>query len=404
MKTRNSPKGRLLVGQSGGCTAVINKSLLGVIDAARASRSISDIWGLLHGIEGLLNEEFIDLRAQPLSLLKKIGELPSSVLGSARRKLVSGDEIRILEILKKHNIRYLLLIGGNDTADTILRVATVAETQGYDLKVIHIPKTIDNDLMETDHCPGYGSVARFAAITTQEAGLDTKSMKRVDPVKIIELMGRNSGWIVAASALLKKSESDPPHLLLVPEKPFHEAEFMGRVEAILTKVGYCIIVISETIRDVGGNRIGKRLGGITQDSFGHQYVEGAANFLAMLVEDKLKIRARFDKPGTIQRMSMSYVSTVDQEEAYNAGVYGVRWAVKGISKVMVSFVREPGKYRIEYKPVSLGKIPNRERYLPKSFLNKSKDMITGPFRDYALPLIGQKLPDFSTLQIISPKS
>jgi ATP-dependent phosphofructokinase / diphosphate-dependent phosphofructokinase len=252
--------------------------------------------------------------------------------------------------------------------------------------------------METDHCPGYGSVARFAAITTQEAALDTKAMKNVDPVKIIELMGRNSGWIVAASALLKKSPADAPHILLIPEVPFDETAFIKKTEAILQSVGYCIIVISETIRDYGGNRIGRKTEGVTADPFGHRYVEGASARLASILEKRLKVRARFDKPGTIQRMSMAYISEVDQKEAYQAGVHAVKWALQGMTQIMVGFERASGgKYAIRYKPVPLEKIPNNERDLPASFFDKKKGMITPAFVEYALPLLGKNLPDFPSL-------
>ncbi|MDD5217580.1 MAG: diphosphate--fructose-6-phosphate 1-phosphotransferase [Candidatus Omnitrophica bacterium] len=393
-----SLKGKVLVGQSGGCTAVINQSLAGVVDAARLSKNATHIWGSLYGVTGLLNGNLIDLKAQPRALLQSVCLLPSAALGSARYKLAPGEEHQILKNLREWNVRYLFLVGGNDTADTILRIAKAAEKADYDLRALHVPKTIDNDLMETDHCPGYGSVARFAAITTQEAGLDTKAMRFVDPVKIIELMGRNSGWIVAAAALLKRTESDPPHLMCIPEVPFQEGDFIGRVDKILRRVGYCVVVISETIRDARGNRIGARKDGITQDSFGHQYVEGASGYLARLVEKTLKVRARYDKPGTIQRMSMSYISKVDQEEAYQAGVHAVKWALKGISKRMVGFRRKAGKkYHIEYSPVPLEKIPHRERYFPAAFLSSDKTNVNTAFVKYAFPLVGGQLPQFPSL-------
>jgi 6-phosphofructokinase 1 len=229
-------------------------------------------------------------------------------------------------------------------------------------------------------------------------------MRHVDPVKIIELMGRNSGWIVAASALLKRTEKDAPHLLLLPEVPFEEGKFLGDVESVLSRVGSCVVVISETIRDKDGVRMGTRKEGIIKDSFGHPYVEGAANHLARLVEERLKVRARFDKPGTIQRMSIPYISVTDQKEAFLAGRHAVEWAVKGISRVMVGFVRVPGKkYGIRYVPVSLERIPDRERYLPASFLNAQRNNVTPEFQRYALPLIGGKLPEFFGFKPLAPK-
>ncbi len=391
-------QGRAVVGQSGGCTAVINQSLAGVVEAARSCPAITGVLGARNGIEGILNGSFVDLRAQSSKLIRAIAQSPSAALGSSRYKLKPGDDLKIIANLRKLNIRYVFLIGGNDTANTSLQIARAAEKDHYEIRVIHIPKTIDNDLIETDHCPGYGSAARFAAITTQEAALDTQAMKNVDPVKIIELMGRNSGWIVAASALLKKSPADAPHILLIPEIPFDETAFIKKTEAVLQSVGYCIIVISETIRDYQGNRIGSKTEGITADPFGHKYVEGTAARLAAILEKNLGVRVRFDKPGTIQRMSMAYISEIDQKEAYQAGAHAVKWALRGMSKVMVGFQRKPiEKYVIDYQSVNLEKIPSRERDLPARFFDKKKGMITPAFVKYALPLLGKNLPEFPAL-------
>ena len=396
---RNQPlRGKAVIGQSGGCTAVINQSLAGVVAAACKSKYITSVLGSHNGIEGILNGSFIDLKSKPPKLMREVANSPSAALGSSRYKLQPGDDRRIVAKLRLLGVRYLFLIGGNDTANTSLRIARAAEKENYPLRVIHIPKTIDNDLLETDHCPGYGSVARFAAITTQEAALDTKAMKNVDPVKIIELMGRNSGWIVAASALLKTSPADAPHILLVPEVPFNETAFVKKTEAVLQSVGYCIIVISETIRDHGGNRIGRKTEGVTTDPFGHKYVEGTAARLAAILEKNLKVRARFDKPGTIQRMSMAYISEVDQKEAFQAGVHAVKWALAGKSAIMVGFERKiREKYAVGYRPIPLEKIPNQERYLPAEFFDAKKAMITPAFEKYALPLLGKNLPNFASL-------
>lgn len=396
---KNQPlQGKVVVGQSGGCTAVINQSLAGVVTAARGSKHITGILGSRNGIEGILKSSFIDLHTKSEKQMREVANSPSAALGSSRYKLLPGDDRKIVAKLRLEKVRYVFLIGGNDTANTSLRIARAAEKENYPLRVVHIPKTIDNDLMETDHCPGYGSVARFAAITTQEAALDTKAMKNVDPVKIIELMGRNSGWIVAASALLKKSPADAPHILLVPEVAFNETAFVKKTEAVLQSVGYCIIVISETIRDHGGNRIGRKTEGVTTDPFGHKYVEGTAARLAAILEKNLKVRARFDKPGTIQRMSMAYISETDQREAFQAGAHAVKWALQGMSGVMVGFERSPGeKYALRYRPVPLEKIPSKERYLPEAFFDAKKAMITPAFTKYALPLLGKDLPHFAAL-------
>ncbi len=398
-------KGKAIVAQSGGCTAVINQSLAGVVNTARQSPLITHVWGARYGVRGLLRGDFLDLKAQPPALLREIANLPSACLGSSRHKLASGEEHGILRNLRAWNVRYLFMIGGNDTAQTILRLSQAARMIEYDLRVLHIPKTIDNDLVETDHTPGYGSVARFVAVTTREAALDTQAMCHIDPVKIIEVMGRNSGWIVAAAALLKRRPSDAPHLLLIPEIPFDENRFIENVGRVLRKNGYCVIVMSETIRDRSGRRLGERRQGITRDPFGHQYVEGAAQYLARLVEERLRVRARYDKPGTIQRMSIPYVSGTDQQEAYQAGCHAVRCALRGISEVMVTLERVPGNrsYRIRYGTADLRKIPGRERYLPAAFFNEKKSMVTPAFIKYALPLLGDNLPRFPELRSLRIK-
>lgn len=396
---KNQPlQGKVVVGQSGGCTAVINQSLAGVVTAARGSKHITGILGSRNGIEGILKSSFIDLHTKSEKQMREVANSPSAALGSSRYKLRPGDEGKVLASLKKHDARFLFLIGGNDTANTSLRIAKAAEEVGYALRVIHIPKTIDNDLMETDHSPGYGSVARFAAVATREAALDTKAMKNVDPVKILEFMGRNSGWIVAASALLKNSMEDAPHILLVPEVAFDEKAFVRQVKETLSRVGYCVIAISETIRDAQGTRVGSKTEGVTADPFGHKYVEGTAARLASILERELKVRARFDKPGTIQRMSMPYISKTDQAEAYQAGTVAVKWAARGMSRVMVGFARKTGKkYSVQCLPVPLEKIPSREKLLPTAFFDKKKGMITPAFKKYALPLLGPNLPAFPSL-------
>lgn len=393
-------QGNAVAGQSGGCTAVINQSLAGIVEAARHEKRIANVWGLVHGIEGLFKGELLDLRAQSSALLKRIAAQPSAALGSSRHKLREGEEFQAVKNLRRWNIRYLFLIGGNDTAQTVLRIARAAEKENYELRAAHIPKTIDNDLARTDHCPGYGSIARFAAVATQEAALDSRAMRRLDRVKIIELMGRNAGWIVAASALLKKDALRPPHLLYLPEIPFDETAFLRQTENVLAKAGYCVAVISETIRDKSGTRIGARREGVTQDPFGHPYVEGAAAHLARLVEQHLKVRARFDKPGTIARMSIPYVSPVDQKEACAAGAHAVKWALAGKSNFMVAFSRTRSRrYQIRYVPVPVEKIAGIERRFPASFLNSQKNGVNELFLKYALPLLGPRLPEYPTLKL-----
>ncbi len=387
-------KKRAVVFQSGGSTAVINQSLAGVIEEVRRSGKFSKLLGARFGVAGILNCDFVDLtgimnsrsRARHTSPL--LLSTPSSALGTCRLKLDSAGVGRILMNLKQEKIDTLFIIGGNDSADTGLRLSRTIQTIG-------IPKTIDNDLPGMDHAPGYGSVARFMAIATQEAALDTRAARTSDPIKIIETMGRNSGWIAAAASLGKRSEKDGPHLIYFPERQFDENQFLKDARRIYQKYGWALIVISETIRDKTGRRIGNAKKVVARDKFGHPYVEGAAQYLCSLLESKLKVRARFDKPGTIQRMSMEYISVTDQKEAYQCGVQGVALALQGKTGVIVSMKRISNRpYKISYGFVPMEIIANREKKLPDSFINREGNFVTKAFRDYALPLIGGALPEY----------
>ncbi len=391
--------GNAIVGQSGGCTPVINCSLAGVIDAVTKHSCIKKLYGMWNGVVGLLNENFTDLSHQDKDLVKQLYTTPSAALGSCRYKLNDEDTKKILRILEKNDIHYMYLIGGNDTAETTLKIAGYAEAVGYPLRTIAVPKTIDNDLPFTDHCPGYGSCARFIAQTVQEAGRDTQAMKLVDPFKVIEVMGRNSGWLVAAAALGKCRDEDAPHLLYFPERPFSTDQFLSDVRDAYYKFGYAVIVVSETIRDKDGARIGAKRDGILYDSFGHAYVEGAAQALCRMIEQEFKQRARFDKPGTIQRMSMAYISPVDQKEAFEVGRTAVDISVEGKSGVMVTILRKEGAlYEVEYGDVPVENIAAVEHYLPANFINDKGNFVTDDFISYAKPLIGGPLPVFARIQ------
>jgi 6-phosphofructokinase 1 len=390
-------KPNLIVGQSGGCTPVINQTLAGIIEESKKQKSIGKVFGMRNGIVGLLKDQVIDLTLLNKKTTDALKQTPSSALGSCRHKLSDAECAMILKKIKKHHIRYFLLIGGNDTAMTTVRVAEYAREHGYDLYAIAVPKTIDNDLPFMDHTPGYGSAATFVACTTQEAGKDTEAMRLVDPIKIIEFMGRNSGWLVAASALGKRGPKDAPHLIYFPEHAFDTHQFLSDVERVYKKIGYCVAVISETIRDKNGRRIGERSFGITKDSFGHQYLDSAAARLTEMVEKKLGVRARYEKPGSIQRMSMNYISPVDQREAFRVGQKAVQLALKGHSEVMVTLERRSQKpYRFGMSYVDAKKIAGVEKYLPKSFINKEHNFVTKAFINYASPLVGP-LPDFVRL-------
>lgn len=391
--------GNLIIGQSGGATAVINASLVGAVQAAFADQRIGAIYGMLHGIEGLLKEDLIDLRQQSVGIWQQLLHTPSAALGSCRYKLHDHDLERAIEILKRYDIRYMLYIGGNDSADTAHRLAEAAQQMGYDLSILSIPKTIDNDLPFTDHCPGYGSAARFIAQATQDSALNTISIPWHYPVKIIETMGRDAGWLTASSALGKRDESDPPHILLIPEQPFIANHFLAQVEEVYKKVGYVVVVAAETIRDDQGQTLGS-VGQVGVDAFQHPLLSGAAQYLVDLVKRELKLRARFDKPGDLQRMSSAHISVTDRDEAYLVGKMGVHALLDDESDKMVTLIRhdEP-TYHCITGLAELDKVANVQRLLPDSYLNQNKTMVTPAFYAYALPLIGGPLTQHTRLNV-----
>ncbi len=390
----------LIIGQSGGATAVINASLVGAVEAALADARIDGIYGMLHGIEGLLKDELIDLRRQPGDVWSRLLHTPSAALGSCRYKLQEGDAEQAIELLRRYDVHYLLYIGGNDSADTAHHLALTAQDMGYELQAISIPKTIDNDLPFTDHCPGYGSAARFIALATMDSSMNTMSIPWHYPVKVIETMGRDAGWLAASAALGKRDEVDPPHIILMPEKPFNTDEFLKQVEEVYRRLGYVIIVAAETMRDEHGQALGAA-GQAGQDAFQHPLLSGAAQFLVELVRQRLKLRARFDKPGDLQRMASNSISGTDRDEAYLVGQMGLRALLEGESDKMVTLVRHMDpNYHCTTDLVELASVANEQRLMPDEYLDAGKTMVTQAFYDYALPLIGDPLPYYVKLDKI----
>jgi len=396
MASRNN----LVIGQSGGATAVINASLVGAVDSAMQDARFDGIYGMKYGVEGLLKEELIDLRQQPAGLWPRLLNTPSAALGSCRYKLREEDPERVIEILRRYDIHALLYIGGNDSADTTHRVAKAAQRMGYDLQALSVPKTIDNDLPHTDHCPGYGSAARFIALATIDSTMNTKSIPWHYPVKVIETMGRDAGWLTASAALGKRDEDDAPHILLIPEQPFNEQRFLQQVEETYRRVGYVIIVTAESLRDEQGRALGA-VGQVGLDAFQHPLLSGAAQQLVELVKSKLKLRARFEKPGDLQRMASNCISITDRDEAYLVGKMGTQALLNGEHDKMVTLVRhsEPA-YFCTTGLVALSEVANVQRLMPDSYLNSSKTMVTQAFYDYAFPLIGEALPVHAKLEQI----
>jgi 6-phosphofructokinase 1 len=393
-------RGNLIIGQSGGATAVINASLVGAFETALANERIDGIYGMLYGIQGLLKEEIVDLRAEASHVWPQLLSTPSAALGTCRYKLQDDDPGRIIEILRRYDMRYLLYIGGNDSADTAHRLAEAAQYTGYELQTISVPKTIDNDLPITDHCPGYGSAARFIALATMDSTMNTISIPWHYPVKVIETMGRDAGWLAVSSALGKRDEEDAPHIILVPEEPFNADRFLAQVEQIYRRIGYVVVVAAETIRDEQGQQLGaiKQAG---TDAFNHPLLSGTAEYLVELVKQRLILRARFDKPGDLQRMASNAISQTDRHEAYLVGKMGVQALLNGESDKMVTLVRhtEPA-YHCTTELAELAQVANAQKLLPASYLNESRTMVTKAFYDYALPLIGDPLPQHARLQKI----
>ncbi len=390
--------GNLIIGQSGGATAVINASLVGAVETALQDTRIKSIYGMWYGIQGLLQEDIVDLGQQPARLWTELTNMPSAALGSCRYKLQNEDPDRVIEIFKRYDIHAMLYIGGNDSADTTHRIAQAARARGYELRAISIPKTIDNDLPLTDHCPGYGSAARFIAMATMDSTMNTLSMPWHYPVKVIETMGRDAGWLTAAAALGKREESDAPHILLLPEKPFNTERYLAQVEEAYRRFGYVVIVAAETLRDEQGQALGAA-GQVGTDAFQHPLLSGAAQYLVELVKTHLNIRARFDKPGDLQRMASFCVSHVDREEAYLVGQAGVRAVLDGETDKMVILLRQDEPvYSCTTGLADLRAVANAQRLLPEAFLNEEKTMVTPAFLDYARPLIGEPLPAYPRLE------
>jgi len=387
----------LLVAQSGGPTAVINNSLVGVIDEARGWWRIGRVIGARRGIEGVLQEDLVDLYRESPATLRLLRQTPSAALGTSRHKLGTGDLERIVEVFDRYDVGYFCYIGGNDSMDTANRIGALARERGFDLQVMGIPKTVDNDLAQTDHCPGYGSAARFVAATLRDAGLDTEAGAASTPVKIIEIMGRHAGWLTAATALAREGRADAaPQLIYVPERPVTLEGILADVERVVRRLGYCVLAVSEGIRDPQGNFLAAVSAAV--DAFGHQQLGGVSAYLADQVTRSAGLKARFEKPDTMQRASTCLMSPVDAEEAYEVGRAAVRALQEGQTAQMVTLVREPGPvYRTHTGLTPLEQVANRERLLPPEYMAEPQEGATEAFLAYARPLIGPPLPEHGRL-------
>ena len=389
------PIGKAVIGQSGGPTAVINRSLVGFINEA-TNQEYEEVLGARHGLSGMLSEDFVDLSKLSDSQLYGIAKTPAAALGSVRKKPTEEDIEKLISIFEKQNIRYFFYIGGNDSAETANLVSEGAKQIGYEMKAFHIPKTIDNDLLETDHCPGYGSAARFVAHAFQGDDADNRSLKGI---KINVLMGRHAGWLTAASTLGKSSEEDGPHLVYVPEKVFNIDEFLKEVKEVYESLGRCVVAVSEGIHNKEGDYFlqtyasdtGSGLAGKT-DSHGNIQLSGSGalgDTLTNIVSEHIDgARVRADTFGYLQRSFLADISEVDAEEAERVGRHSVIASLELQSGSVILKRQLSETYYCDVDVVDLDKVAKNTKDMPEEFLDNEKPYVTNEFFKYAMPLTG----------------
>lgn len=393
-------KGNCVLAQSGGPTTVINASIAGaVLQAMEHPNVFTGIYGSHNGVLGILEERMFDLQKEPKGNIDGLKATPAAALGSCRYKLKGldssrADYERIVEVFKAHNIRFFFYAGGNDSMDTADKICTLAGENGYEMIAVGIPKTIDNDLAETDHCPGYGSVVKYNATTVMEAGKDTEALYTHDTCTVLEIMGRNAGWIAAGCGLARRSLEDAPHLIYVPEVPFTAEQCIQDIRAVLKEFGRCVIAAGEGLKGPDGKYVAEAGGQFSKDSFGHAQLGGAAEYLRQLIETQVGVKCRTNKLGTCQRNGMHFASLTDVNEAYACGQAAVQAAVKGISGKMVTLVRESDwpNYRCTTGLADLKAVANGENCLPRDFLDERGTAISDKMRQYVLPLVQGEAP------------
>jgi len=391
-------KPNAIVAQSGGPTTVINSSACGIIQQAVKSGKIGKVIAATNGILGVLKEDLFDITAEKPETIEALKRTPAAAMGSCRYKLKSLDQSkadfeRVLDVFKAHNIRYFFYAGGNDSMDTADKVNKLAAGAGYELVCMGIPKTIDNDLAYTDHCPGYPSVAKYVATCAAEAGRDTEALYTTDTCTILEVMGRNAGWIAAATGLAARSPEDAPHLIYMPEAVFSFEKLVGDVKEVLGRLGRVFIVAGEGLKDDKGQYVTADSGAFAKDSFGHVQLGGIAEMLKAVIEKEVGIKARFNKLGTNQRSAMHLASATDVKEAYMCGQMAVKHALGGVNGKMVTLVREKGRaYKCTTGLAELRDVANGEKKVPAEFINEKGNHITKAMRDYIRPLVQGQAP------------
>jgi 6-phosphofructokinase 1 len=386
--------GKILVAQGGGPTAVINQSMVGVVLEARRFRNVTRVYGAMHGVRGIVDEDFIDLTQETSHNLELVGKTPSSALGSTRDKPDMAYCQKIFEVLRAHEIEHFFYIGGNDSSDTVRIVSLEAQKAGYPLRCIHIPKTIDNDLVGNDHTPGFPSAARFVAQAFAGANLDNAALPGV---YVGVVMGRHAGFLTAAAALGKKFPDDGPHLIYLPERTFVLDRFLADVKATYERYGRCVIAVSEGIHDASGEAIASLLSKeVERDAHGNVQLSGTgalADLLCDEIKSKLGIkRVRGDTFGYLQRSFIGCVSDVDQREAREVGEKAVQFAMWGDRDGSVA-IKRTGYYSVDYELVPLDSVAGKTRVMEDIFISESGTDVTDAFRLYLRPLLGSGMPD-----------
>ena len=378
--------------QSGGVTSVINATAAALIlESKKHKTKIGKVFAGKNGILGALKEELIDTSKESLSAINSLKTTPGGVFGSCRVKLKSLDKnkkeyMRLIDVFKAHDIGYFFYNGGNDSADTAYKVSQISKKLGYPINCIAIPKTVDNDLAVTDCCPGFGSAAKYIATSTMEASLDVASMCETSTrVFILEVMGRHAGWMAASSALARTSKDDPPHIILLPEVVFNQRKFLDKIKDCVNKNGYCVIVASEGVKNSKGKFLAES---DTKDAFGHTQLGGVAPYLGSMISKKLRLKNHWAVSDYLQRSARHIASQTDLLHAEAVGIHAVKYAVKGMNGVMPVIVRKKGeKYSWKIAPVSLSKIANVEKKLPKSYISGDGFNVTSKAIKYLRPLI-----------------
>ncbi len=392
-------KGNAVVGQGGGPTAVINASLCGVIEACREQSQVTRCLGMRFGIEGFLEDRLIDLDAETPETIAGLRTTPSSALGSCRYKLQDSDFPRLLEVLRRHDIRFFFYIGGNDTMDTIHRLEAYCRTQGYEMVGVGIPKTVDNDLFGTDHTPGFGSAARYVAISVKQAGILARDMQRVDQFVVFQTVGRSAGWLAASAALAKSGEEDAPHIILLPERPFDRDRFLAAVKRVHERYGWCSVACGEGITYPDGTPVSAATvtDRFSNVEFGAMGGTSAAMMLHRMISNEFGWRGEFQVCESLQMCAADRVSDTDREEAYACGRRAVELAVQGVSGKMVSIRRvSSDPYRSTLDTAELSEVAVRAKPMPDEFIHPEGLFVTEAFLQYARPLVGP-LPDYIRL-------